>query len=47
MSFIPPKCTACGGSLTRKSNVNSKLICVNQDCAQEFELIRVTEDCDC
>jgi len=42
MSFIPPKCDKCGGSLTRKSNVDAILVCVNYDCKQEFQLMRVT-----
>lgn len=41
MSFIPAKCTACGGTLTRKSNVDPTLICVNNDCKKEFQLLEV------
>lgn len=42
MSFIPPKCDKCGDTLNKISNVNPNLICVNNDCIQEFKLIRVT-----
>jgi hypothetical protein len=36
--FIPPKCKACAGTLSRKSYVNADLVCVNNDCKKEFEL---------
>lgn len=39
MSFIPPKCTSCGGPLTRISNVCSDLACV--DCRKIFNLLEV------
>jgi len=42
MSFIPPKCDRCGDAVTRKSNVNARLVCVNGDCALEFAMVRVT-----
>ncbi len=42
MSFIPPKCDKCGDALNRISNINPNLTCVNNDCKQEFNLIRVT-----
>lgn len=44
MSFIPPKCTECGGSLNRVSNVDSDLQCVDNDCKAEFVLIRKWKD---
>lgn len=39
MSFIPPKCTQCGETLIRISNVNPNLVCV--DCEREFRLQEV------
>lgn len=39
MSFIPAKCPECGGTLRRMSNENPILVCVNNDCKREFELL--------
>lgn len=41
MSFIPAKCIECGGTLSRKSNVNPILVCVNDDCKKEFEMCEI------
>lgn len=44
MSFIPPKCTGCGGSLSRMTSVNSDLICLESDCKAQFVLLRKWDD---
>jgi len=39
MSFIPAKCTQCGDTLKRISNVNPDLECIS--CKRVFQLMEV------
>ncbi len=37
--YIPPKCTQCGDPVSRISNVDSNLKCVNGNCKCTFEMV--------
>ena len=41
MSFIPVKCPDCGGPISRISNYNPGVMCV--ECDSKFRLVKVSK----
>lgn len=42
--FIPPKCIKCGESLSRSSDVNPDLKCIDNHCGTTYQLKEIPNE---